>query len=895
MDANDWFNNRGGSGAVPGTPIDRPFANNNQWAASFGGPIKKDKIFFFMDTEGIRYIVPSSVTVYTPTTDFLNATIANVTSLVGTPGGPSAATLATYQSMAKIWEAAPNFSNGTVIPAASGSCTDAFTGTAPAITASLPGCIQSYSTNAGLPADEWLLIGRFDWNVTNNDRAFLRFDIDRGVQATYADPINPDFSAASYQPEYQNTLTWTHSFGANATNQFIAGLDYYRAIFNVQTNGTTGEGSGLGKPSPFPYSLYLVADAPVTGLNALNYAFPQGRNVTQLQIIDDYALTKGKHSMKFGVNFRRYDISNYDVAGFTTPLVEPGLNDFVNGSATIYEQSNPLATRVPENTGGFGIYGQDEWAITQRFKLTVGLRGEHNFNPTCDINCFAELNGSFAQVSANQGTPDPVTGLPITPYDQALKTGLKSAFNSVDTLDLAPRLGFTWAPFSSGKTVVGGGIGIFYDSFPAFLTDQFINLPFKVGVNQFGSDFGLPPVYWGDPAGAAAVTQNTANTIRNGDAALGIPSFANGLTASQLIAAGGAVPSVTSFPGTLHTPQYQEWNFSIQQALDSKSSLMVNYVGNHGIHEGYPNSTLNASAVTPTGPVFGYPGTVDGRFGSVTQWQTAGLSNYNGLTASYNRRLTYGFVIQGNFTWSHAMDEISNGGLLNYNTIGNLQGQLNPLNFRSGNYGNADYDVRESFNASYVWTEPFKFNNTIERYILGGWIVSENFIVRSGLPYTVTDGTVGFSNGGTALQAQVLNPGQNSCVNGNSQCVLPANFESGGGLGYFPTQMRNQYRGPGFFDTDVTVGKDFHLTEAIKMNIGANFYNILNHQSFHNPNSAWTPSTCNAGLPGQVAGMCQSTFGQISSVTAPPTGIYGSFFTGLPDGRIVQLQAKITF
>ncbi|MGA3211818.1 MAG: hypothetical protein ABSD20_10980, partial [Terriglobales bacterium] len=148
---------------------------------------------------------------------------------------------------------------------------------------------------------------------------------------------------------------------------------------------------------------------------------------------------------------------------------------------------------------------------------------------------------------------------------------------------------------------------------------------------------------------------------------------------------------------------------------------------------------------------------------------------------------------------------------------------------------------------------------------------------------------------GTALPAQVLTPGQSTCSNGNSQCVLPSQYESGGGLGYFPTQTRNQYRGPGFFDTDVTVGKDFHLTEGIKLNVGANFYNILNHQSFHNPNSVWTPSTCNANLPGQVAGMCQSTFGQISSVTAPPTGIYGSFFTGLPDGRIVQLQAKINF
>ena len=276
LDANDWFNTQ----SVPAVP--RPFANNNQWAASFGGPIRRNKTFFFIDTEGIRYIVPASQTVYTPTASFLTDVLNNLNSGGPVANGysaPSAATIATYTTAAKIWEAAPGFNTGVPLPIASGSCTDAFTGSMPtglSAATLAAGCIQSYQASPALPAKETLLIGRFDQNFGAKDRAFFRFDIDTGTQATYADPIDPKaFSAASYQPEYNNGLTWNHAFSGTATNQFVAAISYYRAIFDELTNGAT---------SPFPYSLYLEADAPVDGLNADNLAFPQGRNVTAISV-----------------------------------------------------------------------------------------------------------------------------------------------------------------------------------------------------------------------------------------------------------------------------------------------------------------------------------------------------------------------------------------------------------------------------------------------------------------------------------------------------------------------------------------------------------------------------------------------------------------------------------
>jgi outer membrane receptor protein involved in Fe transport len=901
LDANDWFN----TFYQPTSP--RPFANNNQWAASFGGPLKKDKTFFFFDTEGIRYIVPSTVTVYAPTPQFLSQTLANLVTV-----GASPATQTIYNNASTIWQAAPNYANGVPIPAAT-SCVDPLTG---ATISTATSCIQSYSASAALPAHEWLLIGRFDQNIGNKDRAFFRFSIDRGIQATSADVIDPPaFSAASFQPAYNGGFTWSHAFSGTATNQFVASLSYYGATFFENTNGPS---------SPFPYSLYVGASVGVgnpfglagaSGLNGAGFDFPQGRDVTQYQFVDDFAKVIGRHSLKVGVNFRRYDLTNYDASVLVTPLVYADLGDFFNGQSTLYDQTNPLHLTAPMNTGGLGVYGQDEWAVTSRLKLTFGLRVEHNQNPTCDNLCFTNLSAPFATVKA-QGFD--------TPYNQALNFGRRDAFNSVDGANWAPRFGFTWSPMSNSKTVVSGGIGLFYDAFPAFITDSFVNLPYSVGALLVGPTLGgtIGPVFWADPTGAAQTIANTANAIRNGAPASGtcpaIPSLANGLTASELIGpcVGGAVPSVTGFTSKLRTPQYQEWNFQIQQELDSRSRITLAYVGNHGIFEPYPNSTANAFSNSGISNYPTSPATTDQRFGTVTQWQSGAVSNYNGLTASYSRRMTAGFVINANYTFAHSLDEISNGSLLGYGVTA-IQGQINPACLACNNYGNADYDIRHSFNANYVWTEPYHFGNPILNYIVGGWLASENFIVRSGLPYSVTDNSVATSDGGTAVLAQPIGQAQQSCKNGTSACFNGSDFVSAGyqnvfstggpgtgpPLGFFPTQTRNQYRGPGFFDSDFTVNKNFKIRERMTFSVGATIYNIFNHPNFQNPNKAWNAPTLNAAgtaynvpcstiTPGPGA---QPSCGQITGQAAPPTGPYGSFFQGLPAGREGQFQAKIVF
>ncbi|MGA2373134.1 MAG: carboxypeptidase regulatory-like domain-containing protein [Candidatus Korobacteraceae bacterium] len=832
MDANDYFNNLSGTS--------RPFANNNEWAASLGGPIKKDKLFFFADTEGIRYIVPSTQTVFSPTVGFANATLANLA--VTNP-----AELPLYSKMFSLYQAAPGYGNG--VPVA-GTCLD--------LTSLAGNCFQKYSANPALPGTEYIISGRVDYNLSDKDHMFWRVRMDHGTQATYADPINSAFNAASYQPAYDGQGQWTHTFGSNATNQFVYAGSYYRAIF-TQTGGAN---------SVFPLTVDL---APLGYTNMGNnlFNFPQGRNVTQYQLVDDFSLTKGAHNLKFGANFRRYDLTDYTFSILNNPLAviagPSAMTEFFNGNAFQFLQNFPSRATEPVALWGIGMYAQDEWRVNKSLKLTLALRAEHNSNPNCNLNCASYLDGAFLGTSTN----------PATPYNQMIVANQSGVFRGTDAINLAPRFGFAWSPGGSDKTVVRGGFGLFYDAFPAVYGDlSMTNIPNQVNEALFGaSGVGIP---WADqttPAGAWSIASSSAAAIRNG--------FASGASFNSLSAAlpGFSAPNINTFAGTFQTPRYQEWSLQLEQQLDNKSSVTLAYVGNHGVNipaVNYPNAFAGVAGL-PAAPF-------SPSFASVQEVYSGAVSNSNGLTASYQRRLTYGFTVSASYTWSHSLDDDSNNGVLGsaYNALTSVQYQINPLCLACNNYGNADYDIRNSFNAQYVWNTPWKFGNKFVNGAFGGWTLSQNFFGRSGLPLTVLDSTstINNYNGGTPnFPAQVIGAGQGSCNQYGAGCLVSSGFATANTLSAFPNQIRNQYRGPGFFDSDFSVNKNFKLTEKMSFGLGANLYNVFNHPNFASPVNAF-----GAG-----------NFGQVLQTTAPPTGPYGAFFTGLPSGRIVQFQGKLVF
>ncbi len=851
LNSNNWFNNSGIYGVTP-----RPFSNANQWADSVGGPIWKNHTFFFFDNEGMHFVLPNVDNVTIPTTAFANAVLANVQARQPNE-------FSTYQKMFGFWSGAPGAANAQPIPNSSACKALTLSGFNPATQA----CAATFIATPTALAKEWILAFRIDHKLTDKDNVYFRYKQDHGVQPTTLSPINSAFNALSPQPSWDTQLNETHIFGPRATNQFMATLSYYQAIFS----------QGPQAAATFPFDIITSSPVSFTGFNPL-VSFPQGRNITQYQFIDDYTLNRGSHSLKFGLNYRRYDVSDhnffYNSPGIYFGFNTAGLQNFANGVGYQYRQRLNQANDVPIALWGMGLYAMDEWAVSSNFKLTIALRAEHNSNPVCQTNCFSNFIGPISSLpsftSANPGS---------VPYSSDIAAGLHQAYPATDKINWSPRLGFSWSPFKDKKTVISGGFGIFYDNLAAGLVDDLFGNPPSVVDIRVRPTAGVLPF---DPTsnGGAAIWRASANAFSLNQTYTQI--------AANLAKLGSifAAPAFTTLSGTLHSPQFQEWNLQVQRELANSLVLTVNYVGNHGIQIPYTNPWPNAYDQFGIYP--GVPGIASSpkvpNYGTVTSVQSGAISSYNGLSVTVTKRFSHWVAAHFNYTWSHNLDEVSNGGIFTYGD--STLGQISPFSLRALNYGNSDYDIRHNFSGDFVVTPTYKFGNRFMNAALGGWQWSGKIFWRSGLPFSIFDGNTALGNGGGALYATPLagRAGQTTC--GEAAAITPclnANaFLDSSAIDFFTafsSQNRNQYRGPHFFDTDMALHKTFKLGERVSFGVGLQAFNAFNHPNF--------------GLPDNTVG--SGTFGQILSMQGTPTSPYGNFLGFDSSTRVVQLTGKIVF
>jgi hypothetical protein len=556
-----------------------------------------------------------------------------------------------------------------------------------------------------------------------------------------------------------------------------------------------------------------------------------------------------------------------------------------------------------------GFYAQEEWHARPNLTLTLALRAEHQSNPVCQNHCFARLTGPFGSVSHD----------PNEPYNQAILVNLKQAYEGVSNIVWAPRFSFAWQPFGvSHSTVLRGGIGIFYDSIPGFLTlPVFTNPPLS---NQFViQDDNIAP------SETSSLFKDTANSNEEF-----LSGFAAGESFAEIEAkvSGFSPPALASPDRVLKSPQYQKWSLEAQHAFGIGTSLSIGYFGNHGIHELITNQSANAFGfgTLPPGKCTSppTPPCADPRFGEVTQLATVGLSNYNGMVVTFNHRFT-GWsqgILQASYTYGHAIDEVSNGGLFPF-TLGSSQVPQDPDNFR-GSYGSADYDVRHSFNLNYVWELPVKaaIGGHGPDYLVKGWQVSGIAFAHTGFPYTVIDNKQGFnlqannffgpiysvpvgpfgtgtscgegaaiplsphpcqppqqlSSGEPNLDARFVQAG---CETGFNSGTLPSPSGPCAGPTVSIAQGRNRFRGPGYFATDFAIIKNTKIPgwENGVLGIGLQFFNFFNHPNFGRPvNFSSDPS-----------------FGQIFYLQSPPTGILGAGLGGDASPRNIQLKVLLQF
>lgn len=858
LNANDWFNN---ASATP-----RPFDNVNQWAASVGGPIRKDKTFFFWNYEGLRIVLPTSNTATIPSPQFETATIANLNA-----NGLSAS-VPFYQNMFNLYNGAPGAA--AAAPTPGGGCSNVT-----ALPAGVP-CTLQFRSVAGNFTHEYQTSLRIDQNFGQNDRLYGRVQTDQGTQATYTDPINPAFNALSVQPEYQGQLNYTHTFGARATNQFVFSGQYYSAIFT-----TANLPHSL---SVFPTTLEffdgslsnLGGGNPTTLASPGDFVWPQGRNVRQWQVVDDFTITSGRHTLKAGLNWRKNDVQDFDYGTFTSGLVlEGSLNDFFNGGVDPAGGFNLLINKYlstlsqPMLIKNIGAYVQDEFRLGRNLKITAALRVDHNAIPQCLSNCFDQLTSPFLSISHDAAVP----------YNQVIQTNHRSAYYGTDFVVWQPRIGFAYN--LNDKTVIRGGAGIFSDGFPATVVDNFSSNPPSVNTfNIVGA-----PISPAQPGNLFALgSQSNSSflqTFNSGGTVAGLCSFC-------------APPAFNSQDTRLRQPHYYEWNLEVQRQLGWHTVLDLNYVGNHGVYEPLVNNGVNGYC-PPSACPGGFAGLPaappDPRFGTVTQYQSSSYSNYDGLVVRVNHSFSKGLLFQVNYTYSHALDICSNGCLLPFSTdtVAPVLSPQNPANGKA-NYGNSDYDVRHYLSANYVWDDLFRrFSRWGPNVIFGGWTLSGTWFARTGLPLTVVDtaasSTLSGFNFGGPIFGTLIGSGIGSCGEAaagpqGAPCLKTSEFApSTGSPTGFGNEGRNLFRGPGYFDTDLGLTKSFSFPrwESARLKIGVQAYNLFNHPNFDQPVNDLANTNPATG------------FGHINRTVNPPTSILGSFLGGDASPRIIQM--KVTF
>jgi Carboxypeptidase regulatory-like domain len=884
MNANNFFN--------VGFGAPRPFVNANQYAASFGGPIIKNKAFFFWNYEGLRVILPTSSQVQVPDQAFETAVIDNLNaSATGlSQSVPFYNTMfGLYNNALGISRKVPGVANATDTTGCVGAFfNDPATGNSfgvnPATKAVGMPCADSYRGTAPNFTHEFLTSGRFDFNLTNNDKMFLRLQEDKGVQATSTDQINPLFNAVSTQPEYQGQVSWNRAFGTKAANNLVFSDQYYSAIFT-----TANLAQSL---AAFPTTVTL-GDGSFTTLGNLDFFWPQGRNVTGYQAVDDYSYNlNAQHTLKLGLYFHRNLVSDHDYGPFSSGLALPlSISGFYSGQALMFEQNFPTALEQNIKLYQLGWYVQDEWKVKSNLKLTLALRADHNSIPSCQTNCFAKLAGTFDSISHDVNTP----------YNQSVETGIGQAIPSFTTIAWQPRFGVSWSPSFFRNTVVRGGVGLFMDTFPGSIADSLSsNMPvLNAFVENIYGNLSPQQVANGGNIFSAAAASNAAlnSGFSSGGTLASISAAVTAATGGSAVFAPPGFNNVSS----IKAPDYWEWNLEVQHAIGNNTSLTINYVGNHGYHETAFLNNENAYcpvSVCPNGFI-SLPNTQpDQRFGTVTQIETAAVSNYNGLTLSAQHRFGHGLQLQANYTWSHALDDISNGGfqqfIANNGSIGRVGSLLNPINdnnIRQFNYGDADYDTRHYLSMNYVYEVPKG-----PTPLLKGWQLSGTLFARTGLPYTVVNtgasNILGGFGYGSAVYANYAGPARPPVCNSPSNvssgpCLSSAlfpNFALGAAsqlLSSTENQRRNQFVGPHYFDTDMTLMKYTQIPrwEGAKLGIGLQFFNLFNHPNFENP----------------VNDINSGNFGQVLDTVNTPTSILGSFLGGDASPRLIQLTMKFNF
>jgi Carboxypeptidase regulatory-like domain len=880
FNAADFFTN-----ATPGNH--QPRSTLNHFGGSLGGPIVHNKLFFFFDSEWVRIALP----IVTPTTVPTPALESYILRQLPA-GGRDVLTGAQYPAQPQLvpfyQKLFSLYTNTAGAPLAVLGCP--FNTVGGAASGSPPngnGCAVRQSISHSSDDHEQVQTARVDYNINERNTAWFRFQYDGGLQAAYTDPINPLFNAISPQPLYSFAAGYTRVFSSHLVNYFNPAFSWYQSLFGPANLDATLEA--------FPI---VLQGPPFTTLGGLDNTWVQGRRAARFFINDNLAWSVGSHELRFGTNTRILRLNDYDFGeGAVSTVAYTDLPEFIYGVASTATRTFPLADSQPFNFLNVDLYAQDSWKIARHVTWTYGLRVTHNSNPLNPHDALARLPGSFDAISHDVNQP----------LSSLIQTNVGNLFQSTPLAILQPRTALAWQV--GPKTALRSGFGLFSDLLPASVADLTGANPPYVNTFQGGllGTVGGIAIAPGVPMSAIDATAGANQSFLAG--------FAGGelSCASPLANRNACLPpvSITAVPdGELRAPYFMQWSFGLEQRAGS-TNLRAQYVGTRAVNQPYTTQvngyqTVCAGCFSP----FPYGQPADPRFGAVTQLSTGANSHYDGLQLTAEKRLTHGFQAQLNYTWSHCIDTVSNGGFLQFSAgalLSPIPGDL------ARDRGPCDYDIRHNLTGNYVYQLPFHSRSRSLGRWVNGWQISGTVFWHSGVPFSVlsapyTANGDGIVNGSGPQFASVVpgvplyqhNPIPGVTPAGSIQWLNPAAFVSAvdpatgactGGDSLINCQFgnlgRNALRGPDFAWSDLYLTKWIALNERVKLRIEAQFFNLFNHPNFA------LPSDVIAGNPGQSS--TQTGFGALTYATSPPTGLLGVGLGADSSPRMIAFQARLEF
>ena len=910
LNATDYFLH---ANDTPGNIAKKPRSTVNEFGVSVGGPIRKNRLFFFTHYEGIRIALPLVARTTVPSSAFQQYVLQQLPQLpLGGGNYPNTVTCMPNQTpndpiTGDCLPAQPNevgfykqmfalYSNTAGTPTAVLTCPLDESGNplpppppgTPPTLLDGKGCANIRTQSMNNSDSENLIVVKIDNTINAKNSIWYRFQQDTGLQAAYTDPINSKFNSYSPQPQRALVLGYTSIFTPNLVNQFNPGVSWYSSLFLPNNYAQVLD--------TFPIVLAGGnSNAPFTTIGGNDQTYTQGRKVTQWQINDNLIWNHGRHSFKFGENSRRLDVSDYDLGeGVVPTVVYNDLAQFTYGAASTATAGFPVTQKERIALGNLDLYAMDTFKVGQRWTLVAGLRATWNTNPVNQHGLFARPAGSFLDMEHNLSKP----------LNQAIQTNVRTLFPGTPLLSWQPRASVAYK--LSDKMALHAGGGVFNDIIPAQIADLgATNAPyapvFVGGINGQVGGVGIAP---GD-TNSAGVNISAVDATAAANRAF-----------QTAFSAGAATPyavNLNTFPsGKLKTPYFLQWSRGLERELGSHGSLRVDYVGTRAVQEPYQvqlngYQTVCAGCFAP----FAYNQPLDQRFGSVNELRTGAGSHYSGLQTSAGKQFG-GLTLRGNYTYSHCIDEVSNGGLLPFSSLGILAPLPGDLRKE---YGNCD--VRHNLSAFGIYKIPFHSSHPLLRQTLGGWQMSETAFLHSGLPFSVLSAPYTANNHGifqgsgpqfanrvpgvplyrkTAFSGvtqtgsrQWLNPDAFASVvdpsTGDCAGVTATNPDSPA-LCQFGNSCRNNYRGPHFTYSEVYVTKKVPITEHLTFRFDTQIFNVFNHPNFALPsNQAGTP-----GKPGTQTG-----FGALTSTISPPTGLLGVGLGGDSSPRMIAFQGRIEF